>query len=470
MPGSSSSFATAASLSDLASKSKIPPQIGSTLLQSGKRPGELVELFGFHDWVSVQAGTHYTPGVASDRQRWNEICSRWFERPVVGVDTTAREAAMRIAWRWLAGTVAAAAAFSAAAEPGVTSTTILIGQSAAFSGPALELGTEMRAGAMAYFQVVNASGGVNGRKIELRSLDDGYESDRAAANTRKLIDDGVFLLFGYVGTPTSNASKPIFTAARVPFVGPFTGAESLRNPLNRYIFNIRASYYDETDKIVGQLVGQTLSKIAVFYQNDDYGKAGLAGVERAMTKRNMKIMATGTVERNTTDVAAAVASISKADPQGVIMISAYKSCAAFIKAMRAAGQNPQFMNVSFVGSKALAHETGTAGRGVGITQVVPFPWNLSTPVVKEYQQLLEASTGKQEYSFTSLEGFIAAKVLVEGLRRTGNDLTREKFIAAMETMRDVDFGGFYVTFTPTNHNGSKFVELTVIGKDEKFLR
>ncbi len=374
------------------------------------------------------------------------------------------------AWRWLAATVAAATALSAGAEPGVTATTILIGQSAAFTGPALELGTEMRAGAMAYFQAINAAGGVNGRKIELRSLDDGYESDRAAANTKKLIDDGVFLLFGYVGTPTSNASKPIFTAARVPFVGPFTGAESLRNPLNRYIFNIRASYYDETDRLVGQLVGQTLDRIAVFYQNDDYGKAGLAGVERAMQKRGMKIMVTGTVERNTTEVAAAVKAICKVEPQGVVMISAYKSCAAFIKAMRTAGCNPQFMNVSFVGSKALAHEAGPAGRGVGISQVVPFPWNLSARVVKEYQQLLEASTGRQDYSFTSLEGFIAAKVLVEGLRRTGPDLTRERFISAMEQIRDFDVGGFSVSFSPTDHSGSKFVELTVIGKDERFLR
>jgi branched-chain amino acid transport system substrate-binding protein len=378
---------------------------------------------------------------------------------------------MSNAARWIGAAVLAAAATAApAADPGISPTTIVIGQSAAFSGPASELGTEMRAGALAYFQAVNAAGGVNGRKIDLRSLDDGYESDRAAANTKKLIDDGVFLLFGYVGTPTSNASKPIFTAARVPFVGPFTGAESLRNPLNRYIFNVRASYYDETEKIVGQLVGQTLTKIAVFYQNDDYGKAGLAGVERAMQRRNLKIVATGTVERNTIDVAAAVAAIGKADPQGVIMISAYKSCAAFIKAMRAAGQSPQFMNVSFVGSKALAHETGPEGRGVGISQVVPFPWNLSARVVKDYQQALAASTGKQNYSFTSLEGYIAAKVLVEGLRRAGNDPTREKFVAAMEQIRDFDVGGYVVTFSPADHNGSRFVELTVIGKDEGFLR
>ena len=359
---------------------------------------------------------------------------------------------------------------AAFADPGVTPTTILIGESAAFTGPAQALGTDMRAGALAYFEAVNAAGGVNGRRIELRSLDDGYEPERAAANTKKLIDDGVFLLFGYVGTPTSNASKPIFTAARVPFVGAFTGAESLRSPLNRYIFNVRASYYDETERIVGQLAGQTLDRIAVFYQNDDYGKAGLAGVERALQKRNLKIAATGTVERNTVDVDAAVKAIGGASPQAVVMISAYKSCAAFIKSMRAAGYNPQFMNVSFVGSKALAGEAGPAGRGVGVSQVVPFPWNLGTPIVKEYQQLFSASTKKEEYSFTTLEGFIAAKVLVEGLRRTGADLTRERFITAMESIRDLDLGGFWVTFTPASHNGSKFVELTVIGKDERYLR
>ena len=364
----------------------------------------------------------------------------------------------------------AMAATIAQAETGITPTTIVIGQSAAFSGPAQALGNDMRAGALAYFQAVNAGGGINGRRIDLRSLDDGYEPDRAAANTKKLIDEGVFLLFGYLGTPTSNASKPIFTAARVPFVGAFTGAESLRNPVNRYTFNVRASYFDETEKIVGQLVGQTLNRIAVFYQNDDYGKAGLLGVERAMGRRDLKIIATGTVERNTVDVAGAVAAIGKTDAQAVVMISAYKSVAAFIKAMRAAGRNPQFMNVSFVGSKALAQEAGPAGRGVGITQVVPFPWNIATPVVKEYQQFYTASTKKDDYSFTTLEGFISAKVLVEGLRRAGPELTREKFITAMESMRDVDVGGFLVTFSPTNHSGSKFVELTVIGKDERFLR
>ncbi len=361
------------------------------------------------------------------------------------------------------------AAPAAQAQDGVSAKRISIGQSAAFRGPASELGTEMRSGALSYFEHVNKQGGVHGRRIELTSVDDGYEPEVAAANTRKLIQDGVFLLFGYVGTPTSNAAKPIFTEAQVPFVGPFTGAESLRTPVNRLIFNVRASYFAETDKIVEQLVNLGLTKIAVFYQNDAYGQAGLAGVERAVKKRKLGISVTGTVERNTVDVAAAVKAIASTEPQAVVMISAYKSCAAFIREMKKAGSNPQFINVSFVGSRALANELGETGRGVGITQVVPFPWNLGVPVVREYQKIFSAFSGKTEYSFTSLEGFIAAKVLVEGLRRTGPTLTRKRFIATMEDFA-YDTGGFAVSYTPNDHSGSHFVELTVITKEGKFLR
>jgi ABC-type branched-subunit amino acid transport system substrate-binding protein len=327
----------------------------------------------------------------------------------------------------------------------------------------------MKKGILAYFDQVNRAGGVNGRKLVLKSLDDGYEGNRAAANTKKLIDEDVFALLGYVGTPTSEAAKPIFTEARVPFVGAFTGAELLRTPVNRYIFNVRASYYAETDAIVNLLARMELKRIAVFYQNDSYGKAGLTGVERAMAKRDMKIVGTGTVERNSVDVAAAVKEIAAKDPQAVIMISAYKSCGAFIKEMKVAGSNPQFMNVSFVGSKALAAELGDTGRGVGLSQVVPFPWNVGPPVVKDYQRSLPNAT-ENDYNFGSLEGYIAARIFVEGLRRAGNSPTREGFVTAMETLRDYDVGGFQVTYTPTDHNGSKFIELTVISRDGKFLR
>jgi len=365
-------------------------------------------------------------------------------------------------------TLALGVAGSAIAQ-GVTDSQIVLGQSVALSGPAQQLGLDMQLGATLYFNQVNARGGVHGRKIVLKTLDDGYEATRAAENTRKLInDEKVFALFGYVGTPTSAASLPIFTEAKVPFVGPFTGAELLRNPVNPYIFNVRASYYDETEAIVQHLTAMSVNRIAVFYQNDSYGQAGLAGVERALKKRNLEVVAKGTVERNTVEVKKAIEEINKAKPQAVVMISAYKSCAAFIKEMKFAGANPTFWNVSFVGSKALAKELDKEGRGVQISQVVPFPWDGSVPVVKEYQRLIAEAKG--EPGFGTLEGYIAAKVMVEGLRRAGKRLDRDGFIRAMESIQDYDVGGFKVSYGPGRRNGSQFVDLTIISKDQKFVR
>ncbi|HET7549418.1 MAG TPA: ABC transporter substrate-binding protein [Usitatibacter sp.] len=356
-----------------------------------------------------------------------------------------------------------------AAAQGVTDSQVLLGQSAAFTGPSAQLGKDMRDGAMLYFNEVNQRGGVHGRRIALKSLDDGYEPARAAANTKKLLEeDKVFALFGYVGTPTSAAVMPIFTAARVPYVAPFTGAESLRHPMNPYVFNIRASYFDETEAIVRHLTAMSIDNIAIFYQNDAYGQAGLAGVERALKKRNLALSAKGTVERNTVKVAKAVADIKKANPQSVIMIGSYKACAEFIREMKKQGENPTFWNVSFVGSKALAEELGKEGRGVEISQVVPFPWDISVPVVREYRKLADAA--KIEPGFGTLEGFIAAKVMVEGLKRAGRKLDRENFIRAMESLNDYDAGGFKVSYGPTNRAGSDFVDLTIISRNEKFVR
>lgn len=374
------------------------------------------------------------------------------------------------AFRRLAAVAALLFSAVAGAEPGVSDKAVLIGQSVPLTGPAQELGIEMQLGANLYFDHVNSQGGVNGRKIILRTLDDGYEPERTTATTRQLIEqDGVFALFGYVGTPTSVAALKISDPAGVPFIGAFTGAEVLRSPFNRNIFNIRASYYDETEKIVEQFTSLNVNRIAIFYQNDAYGKAGLAGVERAMAKRKLKLVASGTVERNSVDVEAAVKAIAPAKPDMIVMVTTYKSTAAFINAMRAAGSRPQFFTVSFVGSRALAKELGQEGAGIGISQVVPFPWTGAIPVVREYQKLLAASTSKRDVSFTSLEGYIAAKVFVEGLKRAGKDLTRDKFISAMEGMRNYDAGGFAVSFSPTNHNASTFVDLTIIRKDGSFL-
>ena len=358
----------------------------------------------------------------------------------------------------------------AAGEPGVTPDRIRLGQAAVFSGPAAQLGIQMRNGIKAYFDYVNDRGGVHGRKLELVTEDDRYEPAVAPGATKKLIEEHkVFALLGYVGTPTGVAHLPVLTQAKVPLVGMFTGAEVLRVPFNRYVFHVRASYYDETEKIVEQVVSTGGRKISVFYQNDAYGEAGRKGTELALERRKMKIHSTGTVERNTVAVEEAAKAIHASQPDAVVMVGAYAACAAYVRAMQKLGSGATFYNVSFVGSKALADALGKDGVGVAISQVVPFPWATGVPVVKEYQQVAKKS-GFTDYNFSALEGYLTAKVMVEGLRRAGKNLTREGFIDTMEKMGDVDLGGFFVNYSPKSHTGSKFVDLTIIGRDGKFLR
>ena len=358
----------------------------------------------------------------------------------------------------------------AQAQNGVTDKEVLIGQFAAVSGPAALLGTRMQVGMQAYFASVNAQGGVNGRQIKLVTRDDGYEPEKAAAAVKARInDDKVFALAGSVGTPTGLAALPIVTEEKIPLVGMFTGAQALREPFNRNIFHVRASYFDETERIVQHLTTLGIKKIAVFYQNDAYGKAGLEGVERALTRRQLKPAATATVERNSVDVAKALETILKAEPEAVVQVSAYKSCAALIKAARGKGYAGQFFNVSFVGSKALADELGDAGQGVVISQVVPFPYAPASPVVREYQAHMTAA-GQKEFDFSSMEGYLTAKVLVEGLRRAGRNLTRESLVNGLEGMRDVNFGGFTVNYSPKDHQGSNYTDLTIIGRGGRFVR
>jgi len=263
----------------------------------------------------------------------------------------------------------------ARAEPGVFEDKIVFGQSAAFKGPAAALGLGMRQGILAAFAEANAAGGVNGRKLELVSYNDSYEPNKAIDNTKRLLqEDQVFALIGEVGTPTSKAAQPIATDAGVPFIGPFTGAEFLRNPYKRTVINVRASYYQETEAMVERLVQDLgVSRIAILYQDDSYGRAGLAGVRLALDKRGMDLVAEGTYKRNTIAVKRAVLSIRKGDPEAVIMIGAYKPCAEFIRLAKKVGLKTKFLNVSFVGSKALAKDLGAAGEGVIVTQVVPFP-------------------------------------------------------------------------------------------------
>ena len=354
------------------------------------------------------------------------------------------------------------------AENGVTDKEILIGQFAAMSGPAALLGKRMQIGMQAYFTAVNAQGGVNGRSLKLVTRDDGYEPDKAAAAVKALIrEDKVFALAGSVGTPTGIAALPIVSAEQVPLVGMFTGAQALREPFNRQVFHVRASYFDETERIVQHLTTFGVKKIAVFYQNDSYGKAGLDGVLRALTKRQLKPVAIATVERNSVDVSKALETILKSEPEAIVQISAYTSCAAFIKAARAKGYGGQFFNVSFVGSQALADALGELGQGVAISQVVPFPYVPSAAIVREYQQRM-TEAGHKDFDFSSMEGFLTARVLVEGLRRAGKNLTRDGLIGGLESMHEVNLGGFTINYSAKDHQGSSFTDLTIIGRNGKF--
>ena len=367
--------------------------------------------------------------------------------------------------KWLAGS-SAALALPALAQ----NNRIVLGQSAAFSGPAAQLGIQLNMGAKIFINALNASGGVNGSTVELRTLDDGYEPDRCKANTEKFIKDDVFALFGYVGTPTCQAALPQVVDSKIPFFGPFTGAEALREPFHKSVFHLRASYYDETALIVRQLTALGLKKIAVFYQNDAYGKAGLEGVTRALKAQDLAPVALGTVERNTVNVAQAVKDIAAKMPDAVVQIGAYKSCAAFIREARKAGYGGTFFNVSFVGTQALADELGKEARGIVVSQVMPFPFSTTTAISREYLEAVRKSGGEAQPNYSSMEGYLAAKVLTEGLKRAARNPSREQLISALETIHNGNFGGFSVEFGPNDHVASRFVDLSMLTEDGKVRR
>ena len=347
---------------------------------------------------------------------------------------------------------------------------IVLGQSAAFSGPAAQLGIQMNLGARTYFNALNAEGGVNGNSIELRTLDDGYEPERCKANTEKFIRDDVFGLFGYVGTPTSLAALPLVVDAKIPFFGPFTGAQALREPFHKSVFHLRASYYDETALIVRNLTSLGLKKIAVFYQNDAYGKAGLEGVTRALKAQGLAPVALGTVERNTVNVAPAVRDIAAAMPDAVVQISAYKSCAAFIREARKAGYGGTFFNVSFVGTQALADELRKEGLGIVVSQVMPFPFSTTTEISREYLDAVRKTGGEARPNYSGMEGYLAAKVFAEGLKRAGRNPSRDSLVSALESIQNASFGGFSVNFGPKDHVASRFVDLSMLTEDGKVRR
>ena len=343
-------------------------------------------------------------------------------------------------------------------------TPLVLGQSAPFTGPAAQLGIQFHQGAKLFLDQYNAQPGR--RQVVIKNLDDGYEPDRCAANTQKLIDEDVFALFGYIGTPTSLAALPLAVKDKVPFIAPFTGALTLREPCHRNVFPLRASYNDETALMVKQLTHLGLKKIAVFYQNDAYGKAGLDGVTLALAQQQLKPVALATVERNSADVAAAVKTILASQPAAVVQVGAYQACAAFIREARKAGYGGVFFNLSFVGTQALADELGKEAAGVMVTQVVPSPFNQANALAREFTEAVRKAGGGASANFSSMEGYLAAKVLTEGLRRApGGKGTRDGLIAGLESIERQQFGGFEVSFSPKSHVASRFVELSMLTAD-----
>jgi ABC-type branched-subunit amino acid transport system substrate-binding protein len=372
--------------------------------------------------------------------------------------------------RTLAFSIALASCFPARAEPGITSSEIRLGQSAAFSGAVAPQVKELTSGALAHFADVNRRGGVHGRKIVLESMDDAFDPKRAAENTRKLIDEkNVFGLFLYRATPTTEAALPIIEAAKVPLVGPSTGAQSMYSPTKRYLFPVRPSYHAEATKIIDQLAAMSLTRIAVLHADDSFGKDGLAGYQAAMTARGMKPVAVASYARGTVKVEDAVKAIASAQPQAVVMVCAANAGAAFIKQARKLGASPQFVLLSNVSSQAFIQDLGADGRGVAVSQVGPWPFSVDTPLVKEYQAAMKGNKST-EYSYSSLEGFIAAKVMVEGLRRAGPAPTREKLVAALESLARHDLGGVNLQYSPSDRTGTTYVELSIIGRNGRFMR
>ncbi len=363
-----------------------------------------------------------------------------------------------------------AAAGSAGAEDGVSANEIVFGQSAALEGPAAALGSGMREGILAAFEEANRAGGVNGRTLTLKSLDDGYEPDRAIENTRTLIEgDRVFALIGPVGTPTSKATQPMATDAAVPFIGPFTGAGFLRDPALSNVINVRNTYDAETEAWIKHLTEDLKhERIAILYQDDGFGRVGLAGVNKALEKRGMTLVAEGTYQRNTTAVKSALLEIRKADPQAVVIVGAYKPAAEFIKLARKVKMDATFVNISFVGSKALADELGADGAGVVVTQVVPFPWDNSIPLVAEYQAALKAANPNAEPGFVSLEGYITGRIAIEALRKVDGDVTRQAMLDAIYNTGSFELGGVTLNYGPGDNQGMDEVFLSIIQPDGSF--
>lgn len=349
--------------------------------------------------------------------------------------------------------------------PGVTDNSILVGSCSALDGPARFLGNQTVLGATTYLHSINDEGGVYGRKVQLLAFDDGYDPDKAPACFRRMTKEGVFALGFFVGTPTAKVYVPMAEQEKIPVVGLFTGAQMLYEPLKRYVINVRASYFDETREQIDKLWSINIRKIGVLYQDDAFGKTVLDGVKLALHKHGASPAVEGSFPRNTLAVDDGLKTVMASRPQAVIVVGPYAPVAAIVKKAHAAGWHPQFLTVSFVGTEEFIKEAGPDAEGTIITQVVPPYDRTDYPTVALYRKHLTQYYPGTSPSFASLEGFVDALVLVEGLRRSGKDLTREKFISAVESIHEMNVGlgsKLMLTYGPSDHKGFDNVYPTIV--------
>ena len=354
--------------------------------------------------------------------------------------------------------------------PSVPDSEILIGQSCQLTGPLAALSTETRQGANLYFDYINANGGIRGRKIRVIALDDAYDPKKAAENTRTLIEqEKVLALFQYAGTPPSLAALPMVEEAGVPFIAPFTGSDALRKKFSRYVFNIKAGYSAELAAMIKQLAAVGITKVAVAYLNNSFGTGGLASLKESAKLHGVSLIAESPIEVDGSKMDLAVETIGKSLPQAIIVVSAGKPSINFVDAYLKAGYRSTFYMLSVISNTQLVAALGDRARGIVISQVVPSPWNQGISVSREFQGLA-VKQGIKEYTFSQMEGFISAKFLVEALRRAGSKPTRESLIRGLETINAVDFGGYGVEISSTQHSSGKFVDLLILGQQGKFTR
>lgn len=351
---------------------------------------------------------------------------------------------------------------------GVSNDKVVIGQVAGLTGPVAGSVKEQVGGAQVYFKAVNDKGGVAGRRIELRTEDDGFDPKRTPDVARKLIQQGVLALFMVRGAGNTESILPLLDKEGLPLVAPATGAGSLRQPVRRWVFNVRAPYQVEVAAAVRHLATLNVSRLAMFHVDDAFGNDALAGFNKALAEHGQKPVLVQSYKRPAGDISNALKAFVQAAPGAVFVIGSASETANFIRQFRAAGGVSQLITLSNNAAQAFYDDLGKDGSGVIVTQVVPDSGRFSMRLAQEYRRL--AKEQGQPFSDAGMEGFMAAKVLVEGLRRAGNDLSRDKLQSALESIRDFDIGGITISYGPNDHTGSQFVETSIISANGRLIR